>query len=337
MQKTKRDSRFETLRIVSMVLIILHHFACHGGYDLLSAPTMNQSVINTTIVGGKLGVNVFLLITGYFMIDKQFKFSRFIKLWLELLFYSIVIYVLFVLFGKKVAPIDRISAFFPIISKEYWFITYYIILYLLSPLINKLEKSLSKFQLMAVIIIIATYYVTLHLLNKEFLHYTGWFIVVYLISAYIKRYPNKLFNSFRCNFIAFIITFSMLIVFNTCFGINLYDLNSVVCLVCAIALFCTFKNIKPFYSKTINILSGTMLGVYLIHDNPLIRSVIWTKIFRCPELIANKYFVLFAIGVCALVFTICVVVDLIRQYAIVKPIYTLIGRMNKNKNGKLTS
>ena len=44
MGKTARDSKFELLRIFSMLLIILHHLACHGRYRIdASVPEINRS------------------------------------------------------------------------------------------------------------------------------------------------------------------------------------------------------------------------------------------------------------------------------------------------------
>lgn len=35
MQKNKRRSNIELLRIISMLFILAHHFSVHGGFDVL--------------------------------------------------------------------------------------------------------------------------------------------------------------------------------------------------------------------------------------------------------------------------------------------------------------
>ncbi len=34
----ERKSSIELLRIISMLLIIAHHYACHGGFDFINTP-----------------------------------------------------------------------------------------------------------------------------------------------------------------------------------------------------------------------------------------------------------------------------------------------------------
>lgn len=69
-----RNSNLELLRIVSMILIIMHHYAVHGGFDLLNTELdLNRIWIQILSIGGKIGVNCFVLITGYFMINSKFK------------------------------------------------------------------------------------------------------------------------------------------------------------------------------------------------------------------------------------------------------------------------
>ena len=327
MEKIQRDSRFELLRIISMILIIMHHFACHGGYNFdASVSALNKAVVDIFIVGGKIGVNVFLLISGYFMIDKKFKFSKLIKLLLEVFFYSFVIYILFVIFGKTQF---NISAFaknvFPTITKQYWFITYYIILYILSPFINKLINSLHKGELLALVLVLLTFQVIIPMISSNYFSYAGWFITIYLISAYIRLYSNKFFDSFKWNLLLFLGSLLAIILFNVFLGIGLYSINNIVAVICSVSLFCTFKNIKkPIYSKFINIVSSTTLGIYLIHDNNFIRCFLWREVLQCPTKATQNLFLLFAIISCIVVFVVCFAIDLARQYAFEKPIMKLV-------------
>ena len=66
----KRESNFELLRIVSMLFIVAAHFSLYNDFDggmLLG----NQFIYSFFRCGGKLGVFLFLLITGYFMINSN--------------------------------------------------------------------------------------------------------------------------------------------------------------------------------------------------------------------------------------------------------------------------
>lgn len=103
---TERDSKFEILRIVAIVMIIYHHFIVHAPgvnpmelYNSGDITFFNLIITELMASFGKVGVFIFGLLTGYFMIDKNcIRFSRVIKLILLTLFYSIIIYSLSIYF-----------------------------------------------------------------------------------------------------------------------------------------------------------------------------------------------------------------------------------------------
>ena len=78
MKKTmERLSNFEILRIISMLLIICHHFALYSGCRYPSSTiTMNSVFIQFLSYGGQLGVNLFVLISGYFLVKNEFKVKK---------------------------------------------------------------------------------------------------------------------------------------------------------------------------------------------------------------------------------------------------------------------
>ena len=61
-----RNSSFELLRITSMLLIVAHHFVVHGKFDLTASFSKNIFFLQSLSMFGKLGVNLFVLISGYF-------------------------------------------------------------------------------------------------------------------------------------------------------------------------------------------------------------------------------------------------------------------------------
>ena len=78
--RNKRNSNIEILRILSMLFIIAHHYAVHG-FDLSAGSfTVNEVTLQILSLGGKIGVNVFVFITGYFMINSRFDAKKLLKL-----------------------------------------------------------------------------------------------------------------------------------------------------------------------------------------------------------------------------------------------------------------
>jgi peptidoglycan/LPS O-acetylase OafA/YrhL len=76
-----RKSNFELLRVIAMIMIIAHHFAGHGIQHDLEGSTAyviwrNGSLLNKIVdclfaPGGKIGVGIFFMLTGYFLINKR--------------------------------------------------------------------------------------------------------------------------------------------------------------------------------------------------------------------------------------------------------------------------
>ena len=97
----ERNSSFELLRIIAMIFIIFHHFSVHGGFAFLPNDlSLNRVWIDFISMFGKVGVNLFVLISGYFLITKDgplFDIKRLLKLWLPMILYSLIIYFLFVI------------------------------------------------------------------------------------------------------------------------------------------------------------------------------------------------------------------------------------------------
>lgn len=96
-QKINRLSNFELLRLVSMFLIVLHHYGVHGLVD--ETGTSLQSVgVGMLTSFGKSGVFLFVLIGSFFLVDKSFDCSRIINIISSTFFYSFLILFLGIVF-----------------------------------------------------------------------------------------------------------------------------------------------------------------------------------------------------------------------------------------------
>ena len=58
----KRESNIELLRILSMFMIIGHHFSVHGKFIVEETSFINNIWIQLLFSGGKIGVNIFIII-----------------------------------------------------------------------------------------------------------------------------------------------------------------------------------------------------------------------------------------------------------------------------------
>lgn len=91
---TTRETNIELLRIVAMIMIILHHLAIYLRNTKVPLTTTGRCLTTSFFGLGKLGVNIFVLISGYFLINSKFKTKKVIKLWLQVVFYSVLIMII---------------------------------------------------------------------------------------------------------------------------------------------------------------------------------------------------------------------------------------------------
>lgn len=282
----KRDSRFEVLRIISMFLIILFHmeyfsqswrFAIKHNWHIYPVEAAYLSL-------GKLGVYLFVMITGYFVGGKTYSISKSgkkaILIWLETIFYSLLIFVFGLITGIVKKPNQQVwLSVFPFISDLYWFVDGYIILILLIPFINRALRESTRKEFIYLIGIFSILSSALAgyspILNNEI--QASFLFPAYLIGAYLRKYDiNISYAGTKCVLI-YAITISGAVVFYLIKWdayVNIFYFG-IFQLIMATLMFDRFANIKPFYSKTINLLAKSVFAMYLITDNNIIRDFLW--------------------------------------------------------------
>ena len=152
-----RNSNIELLRIISMIMIVFSHYSVHSKINIESMPISFNRFFLEIISVGNIGVIIFVLITGYYNIEKNkvFRIDKIIILVLQVVFYSVVLYFLLVIFKQiDFNFINMVKAILPISFKQYWFITAYISLYIIMPFLNIFLKSISKKQYSIFLIVI---------------------------------------------------------------------------------------------------------------------------------------------------------------------------------------
>lgn len=91
--ENKRLSNIELLRVVSMLLIIATHFWGHG-IDLAAIEPFTLPYYFGWFIKGisYVSVNIYVLISAFFLCKSKFRVSKLLVLWLEIEFYSILFY-----------------------------------------------------------------------------------------------------------------------------------------------------------------------------------------------------------------------------------------------------
>lgn len=101
-----RNSNIEALRIISILLIICHHYVIHGFSEVENISMMNQYLLGILSLGGKLGVTCFILISGYYMINTRFTVKKCLCVVFEVWTYSFILGMIYFLI-KKVHTLNK--------------------------------------------------------------------------------------------------------------------------------------------------------------------------------------------------------------------------------------
>lgn len=84
----KRNSNFELLRIFCMIFIVFGHLFGQGiGLDNLSVP--NSIFAHSVGSFSRIAVNLFVMISAWFMMEKEFKAERVLKIYAQTWSYSV--------------------------------------------------------------------------------------------------------------------------------------------------------------------------------------------------------------------------------------------------------
>lgn len=346
-----RNSSIELLRILSMLFIICSHFCVHGGFETNEMSFSINKIILQIGVLGNLGVDVFVMISGYFLSQTDFKISRIVKVILQVSFYSISIF--FILVGLKIVPLSikaTIKSIFPVLFNQYWFATTYVVVLLFSPFLNQFLNCLSKRKYLLFLCTVVIIWSVLPTFSAQSLasNETCQFVMFYSIGAYVRKNPSFHFCNKNRYWIvgisAFLLILSTVVlnllaikfpVFN--YGTFFYSRQSILIITLSYGLLLVFTNMKSISSVFINSIASTVFGIYLIHDNTYLRPVIWKSILNVKNYKESPYLVLYLLGCVMLVFTVCAIIDFIRQLLIEKPVLRLIDPFIKWLNKKWLS
>lgn len=147
----RRNSSVELLRIVSMFMILVHHFVVHNGFDAASLPIgPTRFILEVFFEGsGKVGVVVFFAISSWYLLDREQGLRDSLRrIWLmegQLLFYGICLYG----FVRLVQPgalsgRDLLRSLLPLGSSCWWYMSSYAGFLLLLPFLQKGLRALDE-------------------------------------------------------------------------------------------------------------------------------------------------------------------------------------------------
>lgn len=287
---SQRKSSIELLKLLAMALIVLFHASMpvpeYIDYETASSCEMIGVYLLNRI--GQLGNNIFIVSSSWFLIGKNndgggsIRYNKIIKILLDSISISIIIYICFILFSDINFEFSVfIKQLLPDIYNNLWFIPTYAIFYLIYPYLNKILSSIRKKDHFVVCCVSYFVFAILGIfnLNQQSSNLTS-FINIYFLVAYFKKYlttfnVNIKINLFLALFLI-IVYFSILIFANN--ELNWNDLFNPIITLVSIFIFNFFNGID-INGKIINYLSSCTLFVYCIHENILLRTITRVKYY----------------------------------------------------------
>lgn len=340
-----RNSAIELFRIITMFIIVAHHYVVNSGLSTLAYN--NPASANSIFLllfgwGGKTGINCFVLITGYFMCKSNITLRKFLKLVLWTEFYIIVLTVIFVLTGRKELNINIIKSLLPVSSVADGFSSAYLVFYLFIPFLNILIKGMDKKQHLLLICLCVCVYSVLATLNlKVVFNYVTWFSVIYIIGAYLRLYPEKWFESKKLwgigTALSILLSWSSILMpillFKRATYFFISDSNKALALTTALCAFMFFKNLDIKQSKIINSIAASAYGVLLIHaGSDTMRQWLWYDTLHNTDYMNSNILAVHAICSVAGVYIICTIIDIIRYNIFEKPFFKWYDKKQRRVN-----
>lgn len=338
-----------------MLAIIAHHSVVNSGiadnYDF-SNITANMVFLQLWGMCGKTAINVFVMITGYFMCTSKLTWKRFLKMWMEAKFYKIIFFIIFLCAGYEVVNVKSIFKllFGYIYGINGGFVSSFLVFYLFIPFLNVLIERLDKeglkkliALLLGVFTIAATFF-----FNSSVFHYVFWYITLYFVAAYIRLYPNRLTESKK--FAGKVLLFTVILAYISVFVVDFVgvklgftdayymvsDSSKLFAFVIGVSAFCFFKNLSVRNSKFINTIASTTFGVLLIHANSdAMRQWLWKDFLNLPSFYSVPFLelVIKYVIIMICVFVVCSLIDLIRIRFIENPVFNFINEKTENIEG----
>lgn len=352
MSEKKRMANLELLRCVAMMMVIVLHYLGKGkllpdltGGEFDGAGAAAWLLEAFCIVA----VNVYMLISGYFLCTSSFKLSRLLQLLVQVWLYSVAFGILGAATGVIAeTPVDIhyfLTLIFPISMEHYWFLTAYVFLYLLLPFVGAAVRRMTKQQMqIALGLLLATFCVLksilpLRLETDKSGYDCLWYLCVFVTAAYIRRFGVVFLEKRRravclyvvCCLLAFAGTMALRFFFLRTGSLGrmtgmCMEYNHILPFLAAIGLFGAFvrTEINGKIVDVINKIAPYTLGVYLLHENLGLRYT-WQSWFGADrvtnvgELLLRTFFAVLGVFVCG------ILVDMLRA-GLMKAVHNLLRR-----------
>lgn len=317
-----RESNFELLRIVAMLMVVLLHMNVFvlGGVN-------HDEVVNSPLTAGFrmfadqlccVCVNVFILISGWFGIRPTLKGAMSIVY--QVLFFTLILFG----FGKITGletPVSKMIHVFDY-GTAYWFISQYLLLYILAPALNtfveKADKKVIASLLSGLFVFIFIFDWNVHYANLNGGFSAIQFAGLYILARYLSSRCSLPERPARKWFLWYLIMTIIPVIIGFVglyfiyFDLGKAQYSSPFVVLASVFLMMGFSRLK-IQSPVINWFACSAFAIYLIHINPL--SAPWFKsgMLQVYNWCGGAWYVLAAVVLALLLGVVCILFDKLRM------------------------
>ncbi len=195
--KRERNYGIDLLRVVSMFYILLLHSLGRGGLLKNTVEGSTQyNIVYFIEICAYCAVNIFALISGYVSYSdekKKIKVSNCINLWLEVVFYCLVITFIFdILKPQEIPPVAYLISIFPITNGLYWYFIAYTGLFVIMPILNEGIRHCEKRTLKIIFFVMIFSFSVLGTISKGLFNLNEgnsyiWIVLLYVLGSIMKK------------------------------------------------------------------------------------------------------------------------------------------------------
>ena len=152
----ERKYGLDILRIIIGVMVIIIHIQNQNDFmDILPVFSIKYELVWLLEIIVYGAVNIFGILSGFFMYNKKISYKRNLDIWLSVLFYSAFItFFFFIINPSSITNKEVLKMVFPVSSMTWWYFTAYFCLLFFVPYLNRLIMSITKKEHQKLIILI---------------------------------------------------------------------------------------------------------------------------------------------------------------------------------------
>ncbi|MCM1174274.1 MAG: acyltransferase [Blautia sp.] len=337
----KRRANFELLRIIAMLMIIALHYLVKGNVAVPYAESRSAVNYAAWLVEAFciVAVDCYVLLSGYFLVESEWKPGRVLSLLAQVLFYSLLVPAAMLCIGmiswEELGLYDWIGFLFPIQTEHYWFATAYLFLYLFAPVLAAGVRKMEKKTLQRVIVLLLLFFsagksiLPVSLVTDRYGYDYGWFLCLFLTAAYLRLYGCRWLEEKNHGLWLYVGMSLCIFAVSAVAGLlgekveafayyaeMPYTYNHLLCLAGAVGLFSFFRKMRLREGRPAEIIrhiAPCTFGVYLLHEHILIRCE-WMEWLQAGAVRESFLFLPHMLWCVCVVFAAGILADFVRSW-----------------------